>query len=478
MSVAKAPIIALVGLALALGTAAAWPSEGIPGVGHVLLLTALFFAVFALFFLVLPRFFKRPMQIFWGMALGAFAGWAFHATGHGELMTDYFGIFGTLFIQLLTMVIVPLVFVTIVSGVATMGDARRLGRLGGKTILYYCCTTAIAVFIGITCVNIIQPGRGTVDVDRITAAQEEEAEREATLGMQIQENVLPAIVPDVDVGQVPILPLIFSAIFLGAVLAAYAERTQPAIDFFRAMDYAIIQVVLWVMYLAPIGVFALMGRAIATMGLEYVPMLAQYVLTVVLALGLHFVVLVFGVLVLLGRISPVRFLRGMAPAIQLAFSSSSSSATLPVTLDCATRRVGSSRKVSSFMLPLGATINMDGTALYVAVAALFVSQVYGMDLTLAEQLMVFITAVAVSVGTAGIPGASVGLMTIIFASVGIPLEGIGIVIGVDRFLDMCRTLVNINGDAVGTVIISQSEGEMGEPETDTAAAQPDTTPAA
>ncbi len=477
MNVGKAPLITLIVLALALGAAAAWPTEGIPNLGEVLLLAALFFAVLALFFLVLPRFFKRPMQIFWGMVLGALAGWALHAMDRAELMTDYFGIFGTLFIQLLTMVIVPLVFVTIVSGVSTMGDARRLGRLGGKTILYYCCTTAIAVLIGLMCVNVIQPGRGTVDVDRILAVQEEEAEREPTLGMQVQENVLPAIVPDVDIGRVPILPLIFSAIFLGAVMAAYAEKTQPAIDFFKAMDYAIIQVVLWVMYLAPIGVFALMGRAIATMGLEYIPMLAQYVLTVVLGLGLHFFVLVFGVLVVLGRISPIRFVRGMAPAIQLAFSSSSSSATLPVTMDCATRRVGSSRKVSSFMLPLGATINMDGTALYVAVAALFVSQVYAMDLSLGEQLMVFITAVAVSVGTAGIPGASVGLMTIIFASVGIPVEGIGIVIGVDRFLDMCRTLVNINGDAVGTVVISQTEGEMGEPETAAEAASPEAAPA-
>ncbi|MFO7775666.1 MAG: dicarboxylate/amino acid:cation symporter [Candidatus Hydrogenedentota bacterium] len=465
MNIRIGPFLAFLALALFLGFGSVWPEEGLPpllsGLGHSLL----FLAVFVLFVYLLPHYFNRPMQIFWGMLLGVLAGWGLTALDREVLVTDYFGIFGTLFIQLLTMVVVPLIFASIVSGVANIGDVRRLGGLGAKTLGYYCCTTALAVLIGLLCVNLIRPGVGQEHLEeQIASVEEAEEEREPTLGSRIQDRVLPEIIPNVNISAVPIIPIIFSALLFGAVLAAIPNETEPALRFFQAVDKAIIQIVLWIMYLAPIGVFALMGNVIATMGLEYIPMLALYVFTVIAALALHFVVLVFIVLPLLGGISPKRFLRGMAPAIQLAFSSSSSSATLPVTMDCATRRVGSSKKISSFMLPLGATINMDGTALYQAVAVLFIAQVYAVGLTLPEQFLVFLTAVVVSIGTAGIPGASVGLMSIVLASVGLPLEGIGIVIGVDRFLDMCRTLVNINGDAVGTVVVSQLEHDMGEPD--------------
>ncbi len=214
------------------------------------------------------------------------------------------------------------------------------------------------------------------------------------------------------------------------------------------------------MYLAPIGVFALMARVIAELGLGYVAMLGKYCFTVLLGLAIHFCVLTCVLVPLFGRVSPLRFLRGMIPVFEVAFTTSSSAATLPVTLDCATRRVGADRNIANFVLPLGVTINMDGTALYVAVASLFIAEVYGVAVPFQGQLMVFLTAVLVSVGAAGIPGASIGLLGIILQSIGAPIEGIAVVVGVDRLLDMSRTVVNVTGDSVGTVIISRSEGVM------------------
>jgi len=453
----------MVAIALFLGSASVWPEEGMPSIGALLAHSAIILVSLVVFFLMLPRWFTQPIQILVGMIGGVAVGWILGRVGMAQLVSDYLGIFGTLFILLLKMVIVPLVFVSIVCGVAGIGDVRRLGSLGVKTLVFYFCTTGIAVLVGLICVNALKPGIGQEHVrQEETAADEEVA---LSTGMKIQQKVLPEFVHNPIMAQQPILAVIFFALLLGAALASDAEKTAPALRFFQAMDHAMVTLVLWIMLLAPMGVFALMGNAIATMGLDYIASLAKYVFTVVFGLMLHFALLVFVILPLLGRISPMRYLRGMAPALQLAFSTSSSSATLPVTIDCASRRVGVSRHVCSFMLPVGATINMDGTALYQAVAALFIAQVYGIHLGVHEQFMVFMTAVVVSVGTAGIPGASVGLMSIVLSAVGLPLEGIGIVIGVDRFLDMCRTVVNITGDSVGAVVVGRSEGELGEPET-------------
>ncbi|HDP35764.1 MAG TPA: dicarboxylate/amino acid:cation symporter, partial [Candidatus Hydrogenedentes bacterium] len=412
----------------------------------------------------------------------------------------YLGIFGRLFILLLTLVIIPLIFVSVLNGTAGIGDPRRLGGLGMKCLFFYLCTTALAVITGLTVVNTIEPGRGreslraTVEpaetresvgaeslpaianaliliglvepeegrafIREHEARREEESAQAVSLGRRIQEQILPAVIRNpIMADQNPIV-IIFFAIVLGAALAALGSEGLPALRVFQSLDKALITIILWVMHLAPIGVFALMARAISELGIEYMLTLAKYFVTVMLGLGIHFCVLSFVLCPLLARISPMRFLRGMAPAFQLAFSTSSSSATLPVTIECAIKRVGADTNISSFMLPVGATINMDGTALYLSVASLFVAQVYGMELSLQAQFMVFLTAVLASVGTAGIPGASIGLMGIIFTSVGIPVEGIAIVIGVDRLLDMTRTVVNITGDSLGAVVISRSEGKL------------------
>lgn len=456
-------LLGVAALAVFLGVASAWPlaeaADGLRAALHSLF----FFLTFLLFLPVVPKPTSLPVEIFIAMVAGVAAGWAFTALGEQALVTDYLSIFGTLFILMLKIVIIPLIFVSIVCGVAGVGDVRKLGALGAKTLAYYLLTTAIAVIIGLACVNVIRPGVGR-EALRAEAQHEEAAVEGKSVGKAIQEDMLPRVIQNpIMAGQNPLV-IIFFALILGIALATLGPEGEPALAVIQSFDKAFVRIIMGVMVLAPIGVFALMAKAISELGLHYVVTLTKYSFTVLFGLGLHFCVLSFVICPLLGGISPLRFLRGMIPAFEVSFSTSSSSATLPVTIECASRRVGANKNICNFMLPIGATINMDGTALYLSVASLFIAQVYGIHLTFQAQLMVFLTAVLVSVGTAGIPGASIGLMGIILTSAGIPVEGIGIVIGVDRILDMSRTVVNITGDSVGTVVVSRSEGVMGDPE--------------
>ena len=419
-----------------------------------------------LFLFVLPGRMSLPAQIFVAMIAGVLTGWLFFSLGNEAFIDEYVGIFGRLFVLLLTLVIIPLIFVSIVCGVSGIGDVTKLGRLGGKTVAYYLGTTSVAVLVGLMMINVLKPGSG-LDPDQVLdpgALESGYGEAFRSLGVRIQEDFLPTIIQNpIMAGQSPLV-VIFFALLLGAALAAVGEQAQSARNVFQGLDKALIQIIMWVMVLAPLGVFALMARAIATLGIEYILSLAFYFVSVLIALGLHWCLLVLLVVPLLGGVSPRRFLTSMAPAMQLAFSTSSSAATLPVTIECATKRLKANENVSNFVLPIGATINMDGTALYTSMAAIFIAEVYGINLTLVQQIPIFLTAIVVSVGTAGIPGASIGLLSIILASAGIPIEGIGIVVGVDRFLDMTRTLVNVTGDSAGAAVISRSEGLMGEPE--------------
>jgi Na+/H+-dicarboxylate symporter len=450
-------LIAILIASVALGIVAARSALGFSWAAAILYVLVLA-ASQILFFLVLPKFLKQPMQILAAMAIGIFVGWLLQKTGHEPFVLDYIGIYGTLFILLLKLVILPLIFVSIVCGVAGIGDIARLGTLGAKAMGYYICTTAVAVSIGLLFVNIIQPGLHTEGLDISPSEPTQIETASTTFGRTIQDKIFPAFIQNpIMAGQNPLV-IIFFALLLGAALAVQREISGPAIEVFRGLDRAFITIVLWVMKLAPIGVFALMSVAIARLGLDYIGTLALYCLTVLLSLGLHWCLLIFVLLGAVLRVSPLRFIKGMAPAFQLAFSTSSSSATLPVTIDCASRRVGVDKDVASFMLPIGATINMDGTALYQAIAALFIAQIYGIDLSIGQQLVIFFIAVAMSIGTAGIPGAGLALLVPILSSANIPLEGIGIVAGVDRFIDMCRTFVNVSGDSVGTVLVSKSEG--------------------
>lgn len=450
-------------LSLLLGVGSAWPLTGPDAVAQAALQGLALFAALVIFFVILPTRLRLPGQIFAAMGGGIAAGWLATALGMGAFISDYLGIFGTLFVLLLKVVIIPLIFVSVLCGVAGVGDVRKLGALGGKTLAYFMVTSGMAVLIGLVLVNVMQPGAGRSHL-KDEVAQEAAQEASGSLGQRIQQDMLPAVIQNpIMAGQSPIV-VIFMALLLGAALASLEARGAPAIEVFRSLDAAFTTIIHWVMLLAPIGVFALMARVVAELGVDYVVTLAKYCVTVLLGLCIHFTLLV----VVIGRfgagVTPMRFLRGMLPAFQLAFSTSSSSATLPVSIHCVTKRVGADSNIAGFVLPMGATINMDGTALYVSVASLFVAQVYGIDLSLGAQFMVFLTAVLVSIGTAGIPGASIGLITIILTSVGLPPEGIGIVIGVDRLLDMSRTVVNMSGDAMGALLISRSEGRLGEPD--------------
>jgi proton glutamate symport protein len=459
-------LIALAVLSVFLGLASSWHYHGTTRIYLTTLHGLVLFVSLVLFSLILPRRFGIPMQIFIAMVLGVLVGAVFQAWGQTAFVEDYLGIFGSLFISLLKVVVIPLIFVSIVCGVAGIGDVRKLGSVGVKSLAYYLCTTAIAVAIGLTCVNLLQPGKGRESLQPNLAPateQDASANREESIGAQIQTQVLPQIIQNPVMADQSPLVIIFFALLLGAALAAKGESALPAVRVFQSLDGAFITIVLWVMALAPIGVYALMSNAVAILGLGYIMTLAKYFFTVLLGLVLHFAFLSFVLCPVAGAVSPIRFLRAMGPAFEVAFSTSSSTATLPITIECTVNRAGADRNISNFMLPIGATVNMDGTALYVTVASLFIAQVYGMHLDIQAQVMVFLTAVMVSIGTAGIPGASIGLMSIILSSSGIPLEGIGIIIGVDRFLDMCRTVVNITGDSVGTVVVSHSEGLLREP---------------
>ncbi len=448
-------------LALILGIAAAWPLTGFTQCVTALAHSLFFFFSLFIFFVVLPRYCTLPIQIFVAMLTGALLGWLYTAFGYAPVITDYLGIFGKLFILLLKVVILPLIFVSVLCGVAGIGDVRKLGGLGAKTLCYYFVTTAIAVLIGLSVVNLLHPGVGREtlkeDVQEQNVSLQDTGVSSESLGTKIQKHVLPAIIRNpIMAGQSPVV-VIFFALLLGAALATLGKEGETALHFFQALDKAFITIIMWVMKMAPIGVFALMARVLSELGPAYIVTLAKYCFTVLLGLGLHFFVLTFVICPLLARISPWRFLRGMAPAFQVSFSTSSSSATLPVTIRCVSKRIGADESICRFVLPVGATINMDGTALYLTVASIFIAQVYGIPLSLQAQLMIFLTAVLASVGTAGIPGASIGLMSIILASAQIPVEGIGIVVGVDRILDMSRTLINVTGDSVGAVIVSRSE---------------------
>lgn len=460
--------------AAALGIASVWMPVNGTDLARGTLHGAVLFLAMWFFCGWLPCRVSLPGQILAAMLLGILAGLLFPALGGTIFVREYLGIFGRLFILLLTFVILPLIFVSVLTGTAGIGDPAKLGSVGAKSLIYYCCTTAVAVLIGLSLVNVIRPGHGHESLIRNSAPAENRLETERpdaashdehlSIGMRLQEKILPAIIRNpVMAGENPLV-VIFFALVLGAALAALGPAGEPALRVFNSLDKAFITIVLWVMRLAPIGVFALMTGAVSDLGLAYMLTLAKYFCTVMLGLSLHFCLLCLVICPLLGGVSPRRFLRGMAPVFQVAFSTSSSSATLPVSIECVTKRVGADRDITNFMLPVGATINMDGTALYLTVAAVFVSQVYGMHLGFQQQLMIFLTAILASVGTAGIPGASIGLMGIIFGAAGIPVEGIAIVIGVDRLLDMSRTVVNVTGDCVGVMVVSRSEGKKCQPQ--------------
>ena len=385
----------------------------------------------------------------------------------GDTVVTWFRPVGQLFLRLITMVIVPLVFASLLVGVAGLGDPRRLGRLGGKTLLLYLATTAIAVTIGLTCARLIDPGSFIAESDQaalrnqFTEAAGAKVDAAAKAPSMV-ENVLN-IVPTNPVAALAngaMLQIIFCALIFGIALTLLPkEQTERVVMFFDAVQNAMIKIIHMVMALAPYGVAALVAEVVGTSGVSVLQALLMYSVTVLVGLTLHAGLVYGGIVQLLGRLPLLSFLRAARPAQLIAFSTSSSSAALPVTMSCAQQNLGVSRTVSSFVLPLGSTVNMDGTALYQGVAAVFIAQVFQIDLSIYAQLQIVLTATMASIGAAGVPGAGMVTLAMVLTATGIPTAGVALILGMDRLLDMFRTAVNVTGDLAVTSAIATSEGE-------------------
>ncbi len=412
-------------------------------------------------------------KILIGLILGIIVGIVANQSGITPFFSTYIKPFGTAFIRLISMVVVPLVFASLFVGTASLNDIRKLGRIGGKTIAYYLCTTAIAIIIGLLLANIFKPGSGLTKAtqDQLLANYSAEAQTKIDTALKkpgIAETLIDIIPtnPIRSLAEGEMLQIIFFALILGiAITLLPHEKGAPVIKFFDGVNEAMIKLVHIIMEFAPYGVFALIATIIGEFGLGILGPLFKYSIIVIVGLFLHIAITYTLALKILakGRVKLRRFYRGIRPAQLIAFSSSSSSATLPVTMECVEENIGVSKEISSFVLPLGATINMDGTALYQGVASVFIAQVFGMDLTLGQQLTIVLMATLASIGAAGVPGVGMITLTMVLKQIGIPLEGIALILGVDRILDMCRTIVNITGDATCAAVVAFSEGQLHEP---------------
>ena len=413
---------------------------------------------------------KLPMhtKILLALVTGTIFGFAANRLGLAGFVLNYIRPVGTAFIKLISMVVVPLVFASLLAGTTGLKDLRSLGRIGVRTLTLYVSMTAIAVSIGLLLANVMRPGVGFSQETKQQLIDGAGRQTVAPTGPALERpsikdlllNIIPAN-PVRSLVEGEMLQIIFFAVLMGICLTLIPpERSGPVIHFFEGINEIFVKMVHVIMQAAPYGVFALIAAVVADFGLGIIVMLAKYCAVVLLGL-LTYVLLVQSSMVrILARTSVLRFFRGIRPAQLVAFSCSSSSATLPVTIKCVTENLGVSPSISSFMLSLGASINMDGTALYQGVAAVFLAQFYGIDLNFGQQLTILLTATLASLGTTGIPGAGVIMLAMVLRSIGVPLQGIGIIMGVDRFLDMCRTAVNVTGDAVCTMVIASTEGQL------------------
>jgi proton glutamate symport protein len=386
----------------------------------------------------------------------------------GVTFYQVYDFLGTLFLNALRMIIVPLVMSSIIVGVASLsGD--DLGRLGGKTLGYYTLTSTLAILVGLVLVDLIQPGIGpdgpvgaamnlTLDTSEVQGALASVEGRGGSDIVGIFLRMIPTNVVEAAANG-EMLGLIFFSIVFGSFMTRIAPRqAETLLLFWQGVSETMMKVTMWIMRFAPIGVFGLVARTVAATGFDaFVPMLLFFV-TVLLALAVHVFGVLWGLLRAFG-VSPLQHFRAMMPALLTAFSSASSNATLPLSMECLQKNVGVSERTSSFVLPLGATVNMDGTALYECAAAIFLAQAYGLELTFATQFTVVLIALLTSIGVAGIPAASLVAITVILTAIGLPVEAIGLLLVTDRVLDMFRTAVNVYSDTVCATLVARSEGE-------------------
>ena len=417
-------------------------------------------------------------QIIIGLLLGLVYGIIAASNGWGSFTSDWIAPFGTIFMSLLKLIAVPLVLASLITGVASLSDLKELSRIGGKTIAIYVSTTAVAVTIGLISVNVLQPGDKVPDQmkEKLQQTYEKDATSRAGNAQKIKDRgplqpiveMVPSNFFSSASSNRNMLQVVFVAIFVGiGLIQIPKDKGKPVLDFFEGLNDVVIKLVDLIMLMAPIGVFALIAQTINKIAgddlsqiLELLGALGYYMIAVILGLIIHAGFTYTGLLKFMSKMPLKTFYKGIAPAQLLAFSTSSSGATLPVTMDCCEEELGVSEEVSSFVLPLGATINMDGTALYQAVAAVFIAQTLGMGLGIGAQLTIILTAVLASIGTAAVPGAGIIMLVIILEAVSVPSAGIALILGVDRILDMMRTVVNVTGDASIAVIVADSEGQL------------------
>lgn len=376
---------------------------------------------------------------------------------------------GKMFLNALKMLIVPLIFSSIIMGIAGIGSSSSFGKLGGMTLGYYMTTSIIAILIGLSMVNLIKPGiidgKPANEVIQLKSEESVEDIKSKVEGkgagdvMDVFLRMVPTnIVSAAANGE--LLGLITFALLFGFFMTKIEEPyAESMYRFWEGLNQVMLKITNWVIKFAPIGVFGLVGAVVAVTGFKSFGTLIYFIFTVIGALALHFFVVMPLLLYFVGRVNPLRQYQAMAPALLTAFSTSSSSATLPVTLECVEHRVGVSNRTTSFVLPLGATVNMDGTALYECVVAIFIAQAYGFDLSFAQQFTIVTVALLTSIGVAGIPHASLVAISIILTTIGLPLEGLGLIWIADKILDMCRTTVNVFSDSCGATIIGRLQGE-------------------
>ena len=390
------------------------------------------------------------IQIFIGLGLGIIAGLIFMAIGKADLAVAYVKPFGTIFLNLIKFIVVPIVLCSIICGVISMQDIRKVGSIGWKTVVYYMLTTACAVVIGLVFANIF---KGTFQVLQTSNLEYEVAQ--TTNFMDTLVNIFPSniIQPLVNA---TMLQVIVIALFFGFGIILAGEKGEPLAKVITSLNDVSMIIMELILKLSPIGVFCLITPVVAENGPSILGSLAMVLLTAYICYIVHMVVVYSTTVKTLGGLSPIAFFKGMASAMVMAFSSASSVGTLPLNMECS-QKLGAKKDVASFVLPLGATINMDGTAIYQGVCAVFIATCFGIDLTLTEMLTIVLTATLASIGTAGVPGSGMIMLAMVLQSVGLPVEGIALVAGVDRIFDMGRTVVNITGDASCAIVVSALE---------------------
>lgn len=426
---------------------------------------------------------KIPLhvQILVSLILGLIYGVIAIQMGWVEFTQNWINPWGTIFVKLLKLIAVPLVLASLITGVASLSDLQKLSRIGGKTIGLYLMTTVVALTIGVVVANVVNPGlsvpaemrdqlqslyQGDVAKSSETAAVAKNRGPLQPLIDMVPENIFSSATDNR-----AMLQIVFFAILFGiGLIQVENKKAKPLIDFFHSGNDVIIRMVDMIMLMAPLGVFALLAKTVTAfagqgMGqvLELLGALGLYCFAVIAGLGIHSLIFLPTLLKTFSPMKLYTFFKGMAPVQLLAFSTSSSGATLPLTMEKAEDELGVSEEVASFVLPLGATINMDGTGLYQAVAAIFISQAMGINLDLGDQITIIITAVLASIGTASVPGAGIIMLVVILESIGVPSSGIALILGVDRILDMMRTVTNVTGDAVVATIVASSEGQLNMP---------------